>query len=57
MKLLNFENYSSDELSKIGHHFKQQSDVIKNVNNKKFAPKFVHERKIRKNQIIFDVQN
>ena len=57
MKLLNFENYSSDELSKIGHHFKQQSDVIKNVNNKKFAPKFVHERKIRKNQIIFDVKN
>ena len=57
MKLLNFENYSSAKLSKIGHHFKQQSDVIKNVNNKKFGPKFVHERKIIKIPMIFDVQN
>ena len=45
MKLLNFENWSSGKLSKIGHHFREQSDlkidVFKNINNKKFAFKFV----------------
>ena len=45
MKLLNFENWSSGELSKIGHHFK--NNVIyklmlsKNVSNKKFATKLI----------------
>jgi hypothetical protein len=27
MKLLNFENQSSGELSKIGHHFRKESDL------------------------------
>ena len=44
MKLMNFKNCSG-ELSKIGHHFRKwidlKIDVTKNVNNKKFAPKFV----------------
>ena len=44
IRLLNFENWSSGELSKIGHHFRKYSgfkiDVIKkNVNNKRYAPK------------------
>ena len=32
--------------------------LSKNVNNKKFAPKFVrfNEKRIRKNQMIFDVE-
>ena len=37
-KLLNFENWVIGEVSKMGHHFRKQSDskidVIKNVNNK-----------------------
>ena len=50
MKLLNFENWSSGELSKIGHHFRKYSgfkiDVIKkNVNNKRYAPKFIFFKK------------
>ena len=58
MKLLNFENCSSGELSKIGHHFKKLM-LWKNVNNKKCAAKFVfaNEKKIRKIQMVFDVEN
>ena len=45
MKLLNFESWSRGELSKIGHHFREQIDVkievIKDVNIKKKSPKFV----------------
>ena len=41
MKLLNFENWSDGELSKIGHHFRKESDLkimlSKNVKNKKCA--------------------
>ena len=37
MKLLNFENWFNGELSKIGNNFSDK--VIKNVNNKKCAPK------------------
>jgi hypothetical protein len=51
MKLLNFENWSSGKLSKIGHHFRKQSDlkidVIKKCQLKKCASNFVffHEKK------------
>ena len=42
-KLLNFENWCSDELSKIGHHFSNKIILklmlSKNVNNKKCDPK------------------
>ena len=31
MKLLNFENWSSGEMSKIGHHFRNQSDLKINI--------------------------
>ena len=56
MKLLNFENWSSDKLSKIGHHFIKYSDLEIDVTNKKCAPKFVffHENKFRK---FFDLKN
>ena len=56
MKLLNFENWSSDKLSKIGHHFIKYSDLEIDVTNKKCAPKFVffNEKKIIKISIIFD---
>ena len=41
MKLWNFENGSSGELSKIGHHFRKQNDlkmnVIKNANKHKMC--------------------
>ena len=40
MKLLSFENWSSGELSKIGHHFRKRTDLkidIKKVNKKKHA--------------------
>ena len=54
MKLLNFENWSSGELSKIGHHFTKESylkiDVIKNVNNKKCASKYIFFDAKKKNQ-------
>jgi hypothetical protein len=44
-KLLNFENWYSGELSKIGHHFSnkviQKLMLSKNVKNKKCAPKLV----------------
>ena len=39
-KLLNFENWSSGELSKIGHHFRKLM-LSKSLNCKKCAPKFV----------------
>ena len=45
-KFLNFENRSSGKLSKFGHHFSNKVDVIKNVNNKKCAPKFFNEKKL-----------
>ena len=34
MKLLNFENWVSGEVSKIGHHFSKQSDLKIDVNKK-----------------------
>ena len=40
MKLLNFENWSSGEVSKIGYRFTKLM-LSKNVNNKKCAPKFI----------------
>ena len=44
MKLLNFENWVSGELSKIGHHFRNKVtylkvDVIKKMSIKKCGPK------------------
>ena len=47
IKLLNFENRSSGELSQIGH---LKTDLSKNVNNKKCTPKIVlfNEKKVRK---------
>ena len=51
MNLPNVDNQSNGELSKIEHHFRKYSalkiDVIKNVNNKKCAPKliFFNEKK------------
>ena len=52
MKLLNFKNWSSGELSKIGHHFKRdlKIEVIK-----KCAPKiiFFNEEKIQKDSDDF----
>ena len=42
MKSLNFDNWCHGEVSKIGHHFRKQSDlrtdVIEEGNNKKCAP-------------------
>ena len=54
MKSLNFENWSSGELSKIGHHLKV-IDFIKNLINKKCAPKFVilNEKQIQKDSDDF----
>ena len=40
MKLLDFENQSSGELSKIEHHFRKQNDLKIDV-IKKCAPKFL----------------
>ena len=44
-KLLNFENWCSGRLSKIGHHFGNKVILklilSKNVNNKKRSPKLV----------------
>ena len=63
LELLNFKKWSSGELSKIGHHFRKYSDlkidVIRNVNNKKCAPKLVlfNEKKMRKITMIFDVRD
>ena len=58
MKLLKFENWSSGQLSKIGHHFKKESDLKIHV-IKKCDPKFVffNEKKLRKILMIFDVEN
>ena len=44
MKLMNFENWSSGELSKIGHHFRKEC-----------APKFAfyNEKKIEKDSDDF----
>ena len=62
-KSLNFEFWINGELSKIGHHFSnkviQKLILSKNVNNKKSAPKlaFFNEKKLRKIQMIFDVEN
>ena len=58
-KLLNFEFWINDELSKIGHHF--SSKMIwklissKNVNIKKCAPKlvFFNEKRIEKDSDDF----
>ena len=54
MKFLNFENWSSGELSKIGHHFRKYSDFIR-----KCAPKFIffNQKNIRNFRMIFDVEN
>ena len=40
-KLLNFENWVNGEVLKIGHHFSKESDLSKDLNNKKIAPKIV----------------
>ena len=51
---MNYENWCSGELSKIGHHFGNKVILklmlSKNVNNKKGAPKlvFFNEKKIEK---------
>ena len=48
---MNFENWVSGEVSKIGHHFSKQSDLkIDVINNKKCARKliFFNEKKIEK---------
>ena len=41
MILLNFENWSSGKLSKIGHHFKKQSDLKIDINKKMSVTKSV----------------
>ena len=53
MKLPSFDNWDNGELSKIGIM------ILKNVNNKNCTPKFVFfkGKKIRKIQMIFDIQN
>ena len=62
-KSLNFENWCSGNLSKIGHHFINKEilklTLSKNVNNKKCADKlaFFNEKKIRKFRMIFYVEN
>ena len=52
-KLSNFENWSSGELSKIGDHFSNKVII------KKCASKlvFFNEKKMRKIQMVFDVEN
>ena len=53
-KLLNFEKWCNDELSKIGHTFSnkviKKLMLSKNVNNRKCAPKliFFNEKRIEK---------
>jgi hypothetical protein len=49
MKLKNFANWISGKLSKIGHQKKCQKIAIKFV--------FFNEKKIRKIQMIFDLEN
>ena len=45
MKLLDFKNWSSGKLSKIGHHFRKVNDfkidVINKCQEQERAPKFV----------------
>ena len=59
MKVMNFENWCTCELLKIGHHFSnkviQKSLLSKTVNNKKYALKliFFHEKKSRKIPMIW----
>ena len=57
-KLLNFENWVNWEVSKIGHHFRKQSDLKIDV-IKKCAPKliFFSEKKLRKIWILFVKEN
>ena len=56
---MNFENWHNAELSKIGHHFSNDMILkimlLKNVNNKKCAPKFIffNEKKIEKDSDDF----
>ena len=57
MKLLDFENWSSGELSKIEHHFRKQNDLKIDV-IKKCAPKFLFfNEKNQKNSNDFYVEN
>ena len=51
---MNFENWVSGEVSKVGHHLKKII-LSKNVNNKKCAPKliFFNEKKIEKDSDNF----
>ena len=62
-KLLNFENWSSGELSKIGTILENKGIkrlmLSKNVNNQKFALKliFFNKKKLRKIPMIFDIKN
>ena len=62
MYVLNLENWSSGELSKIGHHFRKQSDLKIDVMYQKMSvTKNVllncSRKKIRKIGITFDVEN
>ena len=63
MKLPIFVSPSADSLSKIGHHFSNKAvlklKLAKNAFYIKGAPKliFFNEKKIRKIQMIFDVEN
>ena len=56
-KLFNLQFWINGELSKIGHHFSDEK--IKNVNNKKCAPKlvFFNEKTLRMIPMIFDIEN
>ena len=54
MKLPNFDNWGNGELSKIGHQFRKQSDLKIDVIKKCI---FFNEKKIRKIQTIFDIEN
>ena len=55
MKLLNFENRSSGKLPKIEHYFRKQRDLKIDVSKKVLI--FFNEKKIKKIQVIFDIEN
>ena len=58
MKLLNFDIWSSGELSKIGHHFRKYSDLKIDV-IKKYHNKYLHSsmKKNEKDSDDFDLEN
>ena len=57
-KLFNFENWVNGEESKIGHHFRKQSDLNSDV-IEKCAPKsiFFIKKRLGNIRIIFDFEN